>query len=460
VAFLGQVFRWFNRSKIDAMAGLPGPAPSFPAGNATDLLGDRPWEVCADYGRKYGPVTLIWIFGSPTLVLNGAEQIGEVLQTRRDEFYKASPTDALRPVITDNCPFICNGEDWQFKRENHPFSTPDLSAWLDTQVAPMRAQLAAGIQAMVARSRSGPLDLLEEVQRLSFDAFSVAVWGKPLGNDAYTWFVTLGDEGDFRIKSPVSLPVLSPRFYLHKRRWYALYARLIQEAKGQADPSRGDLMSVLLRRGTKLTPDGFKDSLANIFFGGIFSVTSAVTTTLYLLALNPQEATKLQGALDGLGLADARFDRATLEACHPLDHVLREALRYYCPVPMYSRNTLKTKTVSFAGKDLPPNTSMFITNWLLHRSPEHWVDADRFLPDRWANDGVARDPLGSGYFFPFGRGPRMCVGLPFAMFYMKLALAALLTRSRVSLDPTQPYVQKMHFGVMSPQDLQARLEAR
>lgn len=439
---------------------LPGPQPSFPAGNALDLLGDRPWEVCGEWGRQYGPVTLIWIFDSPALVLNGPHEIGEVLDTRRDEFYKASPTDALRPIVTDACPFILNGEDWELKRANHPFTmpVPALAGWMETQVRPMRAALCAGLDAIIARSAEAPVDVRAEILRLTFDVFSVAIWGKTLGDEVYEWFTTLGDEGDFRIKSPVLLPIISPSFHLQSKKWFKLWEELAEEADGDAD--RTDLMSVVLRRETPLPASDVQAALANIYYGGAYSVASAIDATLYLMAKHPAEAAGLQAAIDAARPLDDGFDLKRLEACERLDHVLRESLRTYCPVPMFSRKSLKNRKIEFAGTELPKDTSIYITNWFLHKDPARWKDPDAYHPDRWADGGVERDPIGSGWFFPFGRGPRECVGRPFALFYMKLALATIFARTKVELDPSQGYDLKMYFGVISPQNLQARFRAR
>jgi cytochrome P450 len=460
---LARVFRWLHASQMKALGGIPGPAPTFPFGTALDFRGRQPWEVCADYGKAYGGVTLVWMFGKPALVLNDPELIGQVLETRDDQFYKNSPANALRPVITDACPFICNGEDWAFKRANHPLQLDNLDAWLASQVPPLRQALIHGIDQLTKASASGPIDLLENIQRLSFDVFAVAVWGRTLGDDAYRWFLTLGRMGDRRIKLDLVVPLLpplNPCFWLHRRYWYNLFDQLVADAKQNPNPDRTDLLSVWLRRDSKLSATGLKDSLANVFYGGVFSVTSAITTTLYLLAQHPAEAERLQVDLNGLTSPQADFDWPALAGRRRLDQVLREALRYLTPVPIYFRNTLTTQSTEFAGHVLPPNTVLFITNWFLHRAAAHWKDPDRFDPDRWSKSVIDANPLGSGYFFPFGRGPRMCVGLPFAMFYMKLALAILLSHAKVEIDPSQAYEQGFFFGVMMPQGLKARFVAR
>jgi cytochrome P450 len=131
-------------------------------------------------------------------------------------------------------------------------------------------------------------------------------------------------------------------------------------------------------------------------------------------------------------------------------------MRLQAPVPLFFRNASKNRPVILGGKKLPANTQIFITNWLLHRDPKHWTDPERYVPDRWLNGGVTRDPLGSGFFFPFGRGPRTCVGQEFAMFYMKLALAVMLTRRKLVLDQQQAYQTEYFFAVQHPKNLKAR----
>src|SRR5580704_437872 len=103
------LFRAANSSTLSKFQGVPGPVPSFPLGTALDFLGSRwPWEVCADYARQYGGLSLAWFLGKPTLVLNDPELIEEVLVTNWKDYYKNDPVAALKPVITEKSLFISN----------------------------------------------------------------------------------------------------------------------------------------------------------------------------------------------------------------------------------------------------------------------------------------------------------------------------------------------------------------
>src|SRR5436309_11079506 len=114
---LAGLFRLVFRRRVQALDGIPGPPPLFPFGNALDFLGRRwPWEVCADYGRQYGGLTLIWLGGRPGLVLNDPALIGDVLSRDTEDVYKAGIPAALRPIVTAVDPFVANGKDWEVKR--------------------------------------------------------------------------------------------------------------------------------------------------------------------------------------------------------------------------------------------------------------------------------------------------------------------------------------------------------
>jgi cytochrome P450 len=452
------LFRVAFRRRLRALAGIPGPPPRFPFGNLLDFVGRQPWEVLAEYGKTYGGMSLAWAFGTPLVVLNDPELIGDVLDRKHADYYKDVPRAALAPVILPQCLFISNGRDWARRRAAHPMNLPDLGDWLDAQVPVLRAELEAGIDRLVNQSAAGPLDLLDAVQRLTFRAFARVTWGDPFDDADYDRFMYLGGVGDRRMKNPLraALPPLSPRFWFERKKWYDKFARLIAAAARGPDPARTDLLAVMLRRGSPPDPEEFRALMANVFYGGVYSASSCLLTTFYLLAQRPEIAAALRAEAAGLFARTPAFDRAALDAAPLLDGVVRESLRYLTPVPVYGRNVVTTRPTVLGGRTLPPDTIVLVTNWLLHRSPAHWPDPDRYDPHRWANGGAAADPPGSGYFFPFGRGPRQCVGMRFALFYLKLAAAAVYARSRVELAPGVGYNQAYFFGVMTPRDLRAR----
>jgi cytochrome P450 len=450
---LAALFRALNGRARARLAAIPGPTPRFPLGTAGDFLGPWPWEVCAEYGRRYGGITLIWMFNRPAVVLNDPELIGQVLDTRAADFYKDAPVLALKPVITPESLFITNfGRGWEEARRDNPFSALPYDEWLTRQVEPLRAVVADAVKRWAATGT--PVDLYWDTQRLMFDAFSRAFWGRTFPANRFDWFRTMAATGTRRMALPKPvLPPLSPFFYPARRNWYESFGKLVAEVRKRPEPSAPDVLNAVLARGTPLSDAALAEALATNFFGGVFSCSSTVNTALYLLAKHPEEGAKVARAVREL---PADFDRAALAACRPLEFAIREAMRYYPAVPIYFRNSARDREVALGPHTLRRNTQLFISNWYLHKFAPHWREPERFDPARWDNGVAEANPYGSGHFFPFGRGPRACIGAAFGQFVHRLVLATLYRESEPEVDAARPYRQSFFFGVMMPKGLTAR----
>jgi cytochrome P450 len=448
------LFRRLHRRKLEAFAGIPGPTPKFPLGNAADFLGKKPWEVCARYSREFGGMAVFWLGPVPVVVLADPDLIAQVFNEKASGFYKDEPGLALAPVITRRCLFIANGEDWAYRRSIHPASGEVGREWLASAVPTLRDSVASGVARM---ARDPDVDLYDGLERVAFDAFAVATWGEPLGDEAYREFGSLGREGDRRMQTPLQFaPPLCPMFYADRGRWYGRFDGLIARAKRDPDPSRNDLLAMAIRKGPEIPHADFRDLMANVFFGGVYSATSGLVAALYLLARHPEEESKLREGLGAIDLDAPGLGLEALDACPRLGSTVLEALRCLSPVQLMARSVVTTGPVELGGHRLPANTKIFLTNGPIHRGEAHWPGAERFDPGRWESGSAP--PLGSPKFFPFGQGPRACVGMPFALAYMKTALATILGRFRVEVDLSRPYQPTFFFGVLVPRGLKARFE--
>jgi cytochrome P450 len=423
-------------------AGIPGPEPSLPLGNAGALVTQWPWEACADWGRTYGGLCLIWLAGTPAVVLNDPDLIGRVLDTEWTNYYKRDPHDAVAPVIRPEDLFIANGEPWREKRTSSPLNRDYTAAWLSSQIPNLRAFAAATVDSWIGQDIP---DLIEPLRRLAYDLIALAVWGEPLGDASFHDFMTMARTGNTRMQEPPFLqqiPPLNPLFYTARDRWYSAFA---ERVKKPAPP--GSLLDVA-RRANAWDDETLVQALApGVFYGGMFSVAAGIAHTLDFLHRDPGYLAETLKELP-----------AAADASEKLDHALRESLRLSPPVALWFRSVDKNKPATLGGHTLPADTMIFITNWLLHRDPAHWADAESWKPQRWAGGGVDRDPPGSGFFFPFGRGPRTCVGQSFAFVLMKVVLAEVLLRSKVQLDLSREQKSDFFFAVQHPKGLKARFE--
>lgn len=428
------LFNQFNRKALAPYEGkLNGPSPSWPLGNAGLFIGKNPWEAADRLFATYDQeAVLVWMGSSPALLINSAQLFEQILDTRRDDFYKDAPRPQLLPFIGDTSCFIQNGKKWQETHAQNPMSQAAFPAWLARQVALVRQVTRRRIATFAQQPDATPDDSMRALmERLTFDVFCELLVGTSLSDKLYHSFVTVCDEATSRLKAAILLPILNPMFYVARSRWFNAFDELLRERDVPPNTRRDSLLHALFPT-TQLSRYAFYCEVANLFPAGSFSTTSAFVSAMLLLQDHPAALATVRRAVQDLG---PEPDWHAIDGCKPLEHVLFEAMRLYPGAPFYTRNVRLEGSLEFAGVTLPKNTTLYLTPWALQRDKRHWgEDANEFRPSRWTEECVANNPPGSGYFFPFGRGPRSCLGEPMALFVMKTILATFLAETDVIID--------------------------
>jgi cytochrome P450 len=167
-----------------------------------------------------------------------------------------------------------------------------------------------------------------------------------------------------------------------------------------------------------------------MFVAGHETTALVMTYALYLLACHPEQQDLLAGELrQVLAGRDATF--ADLEGLKLTEAVLLEGMRLYPPVWSVGREALVD--VDIGGYRMPKGSTFFISQWVMHRDPALFEAPEQFQPERWAGDALRRLPRFA--YFPFGGGPRICIGNRFAMMEATLILAVLAQRFSFALTP-------------------------
>jgi cytochrome P450 len=449
------LFNLFFGARRKALGALPGPQPGI-LGTAGDFFGVQPWDVCARYGREYGGVTLIWLGGSPGLVLNDPAVIEQVLQTRRMEFEKGSVSEQVRPTVTNDTVFIAKvSEDWAAKRKADPLEQPWSEDWVAAQIGPMQAAITESVKALAGQ---GTIDLALALRRLTFDTFAVVTVGEKLPDSMFDDFMLLAKGADARIQAKLPLKFVSmPKGFEEAReRFYGHFLQRVKAARKAQNPNAVDFISRTVRE-----MPGYDDQvLANItggfFYGGVFSSSTTLAGAFHQLQKNPSATDRL--VAEAAALSEGPLTLQRLRGARWIEAVMCESLRLLPAVRIFTRTP--SSDVQLAGITLPAGSLIMISNQHLHRDPSHWTQPDSFEPARWLDGGLARDPIGSGYFFPFGRGPRECVGAPFALAYLQTALATIAACAKVHVDSTAPFEEGFFFGVVLPKGVTGRFIAR
>lgn len=452
------------------VAHVPGPPPAFPLGNRLDFIESfskkKPWQVLARYAREHGPLVAFWVLGKPAILVADPELVEEVLVGAADRYRKVDPVAQLLPVLTGDSPLLARDHaEAEPLRERSLLARVverDGRAWLAAQVPVIRAEVARGCRKL---AEEGEVNPVLRLRRLGFDVFSQLAMGRRFGDEAYGNLMTMAAYGDQRLaayaggrpQNPgTQLPRVSETTFLAARR--ALHAAIRRRVEiARTEPDGADLLHTAVRLGDELTDDQLVHDIAGFYFGGLFSSTSTVVAALFALTHHPDEARLLASEVEQHCPAGEDHGWQEIQRCTLLDRAVRETLRLYPPVPIFFRNAVEVATLG--GKEIPPSVPLWLSPWPQHHDPEQWQDPARWNPRRWTDEVIAANPYGSRWFWPFGRGLRMCGGEGFALLYIKVALATILAHSRPEVGAGQSYDGDLFFTVASPRQLLAYFPA-
>ncbi len=294
------------------------------------------------------------------------------------------------------------------------------------------------ITTTTGRWRNGAvLDVHPEMYRLTLEVIGHALLSTDLGDRAETLNRSLRDVVQWtnRLTLPYAsywerlpLPPLR-RLHEHLHTLHATMGDLVEERRRLAtEPD--DLFSLLLRAqengADHLTDQLIYDEVATVLFAGHETTAAQLTWAWYLLARHPEVEARLHAELDEV-VGAGPLTPQHVPKLHLLGRVLREALRLYPPVWVFSR--IAREDLHYDGYVIPRGGAILFSPWVTHRDPRWWQDPDRFDPDRWADEAQAERPRLT--FMPFGAGPRICLGASFTMLEAALTLAHVCRRWRL-----------------------------
>ncbi|MBR0773730.1 cytochrome P450 [Bradyrhizobium diazoefficiens] len=410
--------------------------------NVIATWGQRAYEEDVIKGR---------FFFRNSFILNRPDAIRHILLSNYEN-YTRTPAGfrMLRPVVGNGL-LTSEGRSWTFQRRTlAPAFTPKATADL---VPHMTAVLDETIAKLDARTGES-LDLREIMQRMTLEiagrtmfSFGMDRHGATLRNFVMEYGERLARPYFLDMLLPLSWP--SPKDFERARfrtRWTEFVAMLIAErrAAGKKDgaPPR-DLFDLMDEARDPVTGKGFSDAelvdeVATMILAGHETTAIALFWALYLLALDPETQEEVASEtrdvhLDNMAdINRQKFTRAVID----------ETMRLYPSAFLIARAAREKDNA--AGLEIGKGDVILIAPWLLHRHEKLWDQPNAFIPKRFMS---AEAPDRFAYL-PFGAGPRVCIGAPFAQAESVLALARLIGAFRVELVDTEPVIP---LGVVTTQ---------
>jgi cytochrome P450 len=418
----------------------PGPTGHLLLGNLPEFRHDM-LAFVTDCARTYGDMVAFRLGPRRCLLINHPDLIEEVLVTNARNFIKHFAL-RMNPVLLGNGLLTSNGDFWLRQRRlaQPAFHKDRINAYGAVMVAFTERMLAGWRDGAIHDMHADMMQLtLEIVAKTLFDA-DVSARGHDVGEALQTalhYFST-------RFKSLIRMPGFLPtpanrRLKKAVRRLDEIIFRMVDERRASGE-DRGDLLSMLLHAqdeddGSRMTNRQLRDEMMTLFLAGHETTAIALAWTWYLLASHPDVETKLVQELKR-EVGERSPMVADLPRLRYTESIVMESMRLYPPAYMFGREPIEACMVG--GFEVPAGRTVFMSQWVTHRDPRFFDNPEKFVPERWAADKIKSLPKYA--YFPFGGGPRICIGNNFAMMEAILILATMARQWRFALAPGHPVV--------------------
>ncbi len=363
-----------------------------------------------------------------------------VLQDNNQNYGRSAFVKMLKSAVGDGL-LTNEGESWLRQRR---LAQP---AFHRQRIAALVTLMTDSIDTMLERWRSvaenrQPVELLAEMSNLALDITGKALFGTALSSELNAFLDQqrlILAHFNYRFEHFLTLPENIPtprnrRFHKAVQTMDAIAYKIIAERR-QNGHDRGDLLSMLLMARDEETGEGMNDKQlrdeVTTFLGAGSETTAVLLAWAWtLLSLHPTVERKFRAELaEVLGGRTATI--ADLPNLKYTRMILDETLRLYPPAWAMSREVLSDDEIG--GYHIPAKSQIFLVQYVTHRLPEFWENPEGFDPERFTPERSANRPRYA--YFPFGGGPRLCIGNEFALMEAQLVLATVAQKYRLHVAP-------------------------
>ena len=381
---------------------------------------------------------------SPVIYVTDPALIKTIMLDRRDVFVRPPAEKRILGPALGNGVLTAEGTEWKWQRQIAAplFRHQDLLGFVPAMVRCAQAQVTA----WHARAPGGIAAIDSDMTKVTFDVISATLLP---GGERHVQPNIERANADYL--GPISWTIVYailnvPEWFPHPGKLrMARAARVLRTSVAELIAERRaslsvpgatrpeDLMQRLLdakdpETGTAMSDEQLIDNLLTFFSAGHETTAKALTWTLYLLARSPEWERRLVDEIEcvtgGAPVEAHHLDKLVLTT-----QVLKESMRLYPPAPVISR--IAATGTQLGGEPIAAGVQTIIPIYAVHRHRRLWDDPDRFDPDRFSPDRESRIPRYN--YMPFGAGPRICIGMAFAMIEAVAILATLLRSARFEI---------------------------
>ena len=412
------------------------------------------------------PFVLSRMLGRTTMMVCDPDLVQQVLVDDSDSFVKAEPMRrSLEPALGNGI-LTAEGARWRLQRRvAAPVFRP---AHVNTFIPAMITASRNMRDAWSALPDGAPLEITHEMMRVTFDIILETMLSGRGNTDVARVEISIRDFLESTSWQTALSALGAPKWtpFPGKRRSERGGGYLRQTVsdsiaeRRRTGERRDDLLSLMLDAKDPETGDGLsdidiRDNIITFIGAGHETTALALTWTFFLLARHPDierrvlaEIAQVTGGapIEANQVADLTYTR----------QVIQESMRVYPPVAMIVRQS--TRDLSIGGVPITPHDNVFVPIYAIHHHHRLWPNPEAFDPDRFTPDAVKSRHRWS--YLPFAAGPRICIGMGFAMLESVAILATLLPSARLSVDPGYMPTLKLRVTMRPGEGMPMRVSRR
>jgi cytochrome P450 len=408
----------------------PGPRGNWLIGNLIPYARD-PLGFTTRLAREYGDVVRVPLVRETTYMLSHPGDIEYVLRGNHRNFVKDRLTHLLTKLLGQGL-LTSEGDFWRRQRS---LAQP---AFQLQQIGKYAAVMVALTQRLLESWRPGQRrNVHDDMMHLTLEIAAKTLFDADVGSDEARAVGGSLETAMAYLMSPVTwtglrrwLPSLSTRRFNRSvqqldRILFGIIRRRRQEGR-MADDLLSRLLTARGEDGSQMTDEELRNELMTLFMAGHETTALTLSYSFHLIGQHPNVEAKLAAEVDEI-LEGRPPTVADVPRLRYTEWIVKESMRLYPPAWAIGREPMEDCEIG--GYITPRGTQIMMNQWVVHRDPRWFDDPLTFRPERWDNDLARRLPRCA--YFPFGDGPRICIGNQFAMLETVLILATITQRFRL-----------------------------
>jgi len=425
----------------------PGPAIQHDLGSTDESI-----ELMTRWFHEHGDTYRVFApgRGSWTWVVHHPDDVKRVLLTNHRNYTKGVGLDRVR-LLLGNGIMTSEGEFW--RRERRMMQPAFHRKVIEKFAGEIRRLSDALLERWAAAAeRNDPVNLTESMSELTLTVVLHAIFSEDLSK-----LVTDLQDNPFMMVTRD--PRRDPKFAYEFRQLGRHVLELVRERR-RTGRRHFDLTQMLMEAsdpdtGATMSERELMDEVLTLVVAGHETTASTLNWTWWLLSRHPEVEARVHAEQDAM--PESRLvTYADLEKLPYTMQVIEESMRLYPPGWLLSRRTIGPDRLG--GYDVPPDTDVFLSPYVIHRHPRYWENPEAFDPGHF--DPVRSEGRHKFAYIPFAVGPRHCIGENFSLFEMMLHMNGATRRFRLREAQPGPVAMEARINLRTAQDLYMRVEKR